>query len=282
MKVIVLNPHGFCQGVSRAIKLAEEMHKKTHHLGILGPLVHNESVMNDLEKKGIHFYAKEEDFSSLSFIPKEETILFSAHGHDPSIEKELEKRGISYLDGTCPFVALNAKKIDDALKNNLPVIYLGEEGHAECKAALARSPRVLLYGRDPLPKEKNIVVVSQTTLEEEVIQQAIRNLKAKDYRFSLNGLAPCAPTIARRNAILSMPKDVDTFLVLGSEKSKNSRALLSLGLKGYPYRKGYLISSLSQLKAIDFSSTSLLALTSGASTPESFFQECYNYLISLG
>ena len=281
MKVIVCKVHGFCAGVSRALSLAKMQLAKGEGLSILGPLVHNEEVGKKLEEKGAQIFSKDEkDFAkSLLSAPKDVPLLFSAHGHDPYLDTLAKERGLTILDGTCPFVRKNNEKMDAYIKEGYSVLYIGEKGHAECEAALKRSPHIYLYQKGNIPLLPKLALVAQTTASESLIEEAKKELKEKGMAYIGNPSA-CPPTRERREAILNLPSSCDFLLVLGSKKSKNSRALLELGLQNHPERKGALISNLTELKTLPLQEIKCLALTSGASTPESFFEEVLSYLRS--
>ena len=111
----MITPHGFCGGVERAVRMAH---------GLLGQvdgtvyglheIVHNESVVGDLESKGMVFV------ESVAEIPKGATVLVSAHGTSPATFAEAERRGLTVVDATCPFVSAGHARIREKESRDTP------------------------------------------------------------------------------------------------------------------------------------------------------------------
>ena len=101
MEVEVIEPHGFCSGVSRALRLADSAVSSatpSSPVFCLHPIVHNGLVTDSLAGRGMRFV------ESLSEVPEGSTVLFSAHGVSPAVRAEAERRKLVVVDATCPFV----------------------------------------------------------------------------------------------------------------------------------------------------------------------------------
>src|SRR3989344_2094307 len=158
MEVKIARQYGFCFGVRRAIKLADEFGEP---LTTYGPLVHNPFEVDRLEKKGI---------SSTLEIPviSTKTILVRAHGISPKVMEELKSKG-EVVDGTCPLV----KKVHGIAqmldRGNYTIIIFGQKEHPEIigiqgyignKAIVVRDAN---EARELVIKDEKVALISQTT-----------------------------------------------------------------------------------------------------------------------
>ena len=150
MEVFEVKPHGYCQGVMDAIKLAlkakEENPDRTCFL--LGGIVHNEDTIKFFEERG--FIILNEKKASLdvliSSIPDGEVVIFSAHGHAKSLEDIAKKKQLIIYDATCPFVTANMRLASS--KNQRDIVYVGVKGHLEAEGFLANVKTAGFYDTD--------------------------------------------------------------------------------------------------------------------------------------
>lgn len=281
MEVQVLSPHGSCGGVRRAIHLAREALRKEGKAYVLGPLVHNSQARDSLGKEGAMFLDLEEkDFKgALLSVPQGSLVLFGAHGHDPALDSIAKERGLRVIDATCPFVRMNAERIRRALQEEENAIYLGEEGHAECRAVLSEFPGLPLYGRDEVPPGGRLVLVSQTTMGLHEVEEARRNLEKTHSPVEVH--LPCKATEERQEALRKIEGDVEALLILGKEESRNTIALRKRAESLFPALPVYLAEGKEALMGLPLGKYRKVALTSGASYPEEPFLEAEGYLRSL-
>ena len=121
MTVVPIEPHGLCAGVNAAIAKA----LKLRDVCCLNELVHNEIVLADLKTLGFRFVRRVED------VPEGATVVFAAHGVPPSVRTAAAARRLKVVDATCPFVAKVHKAAAAFARKGLPVVILGDPGHAE-------------------------------------------------------------------------------------------------------------------------------------------------------
>ena len=128
MEVKVAKTAGFCFGVQRAVdKVYELIGSHPDKLFTLGPIIHNEEVVNDLEKKGVRV-ASEEDLKTL---PEGSTVVIRSHGVGKEVYDRLEEYGLSYVDVTCPFVLKIHRIVEKESRAGSHVVIIGDPDHPE-------------------------------------------------------------------------------------------------------------------------------------------------------
>jgi 4-hydroxy-3-methylbut-2-enyl diphosphate reductase len=292
MEVIVIEPHGFCEGVLRALTEAEQARKEhpRETIYVLGLLVHNEDVIDGLKREGFVFC--DEAAKSLTDwikeIPERSVVVYAAHGHAPSVEAAAEDKHFITYDATCRFVKENSRIIAQEIQIGNEVIYIGRKFHAEAIASYGINPeKVHLYDGEH-PEEdswKSIdnsspLVLAQTTMDLDDIaeaQEAIRRI----YPSARFAAERCLATQRRQSALLEAPEDIDLYVILGSSRSNNTNKLESLARKAYPNAQVLRVLDLVQLKNANIAGKKKAALASGASTSPAVFSEVEAYLKAL-
>jgi Penicillin tolerance protein len=290
MEVLALEPHGFCEGVSRAYELAEKSLSGTDPVYALGLVVHNEKVIASLRKRGLISLDERTDSLAnlLRSIPNGSKLLFSAHGHDPKLDSLAQTKSLRTIDSTCPFVKANMERMLAALGKGSPVIYIGEKGHLECEAALSLSQNVYLYekgGSDLQPSYLGIsgnrpYVVVQTTMDESESQEAFADIVSR-FPDAVYAGGRCPSTIKRQSSIAKAPQSIDIFVILGSERSNNTLRLAALAKQTHPSATVLRVLDKNELTTKDLSSHKKAALASGASTDPRTYFEALSYLQAL-
>ena len=281
MKITVIEPHGFCAGVTAALRKALALAARSGDsstrtssrpdtsLYCLHELVHNEIVVEDLKKRGFAFVESIED------VPDGATVLFSAHGVPPSVAARAVEKGLTVVDATCPFVARVHKAARDFAARGLHVVVIGNPGHAEVRGIVGEVEGATVLNpkdRQPLGLPATLGVVSQTTMNADEVREIVASLRE---RFEVETMADvCNATKERQDAVKAFGGDA--LLVLGSANSSNTRRLCEVA-RCRAFRAG----TMDEVRALDFSSVRELGVTSGASTPESFFREAVAFLAQI-
>ena len=275
MQVEVLEPHGFCAGVTAALRKALALVRDgaADTVYCLHELVHNEIVVGDLTRRGFKFV------EAVADIPEGATVLFSAHGVSPAVRRAAAARRLKVVDATCPFVTRVHTAAREFAARGLPVVVIGHENHAEVKGIVGEVSDVA--GHSPaitassptlsmdLGGSQTIGVVSQTTMNADEVAALVAQLKE---RFTVETMAEvCNATKERQDAVKAF--DGDALLVLGSANSSNTRRLMEVA-RCRAFRAG----TLEEVRALDLRGVRRLGVTSGASTPESFLAEAVAYL----
>ncbi len=287
MKIKILEPFGYCAGVERAMKMALEV-KKAHQdkkVVVLGMLVHNADALNELSKAGITTIF-DENKSLVELIDKVDNnaiVILTAHGHSLSVEEELNRRNIEFIDATCPFVTLTENVIKKAVSENRDVLYLGKKNHPEANAALSISDKVHLIEPKNIhldEKYHNPLVISQTTFSESEIAQTISFIRDALKEVSVSE-SICQASTLRQNALKNLSKDVELIYVVGGKNSNNTKTLFEIASSTHPKAKVLMIENAYNINKKDLLGLNYVAISSGASTPREISLEVENKIKSL-
>ena len=128
MKVILAKSAGFCFGVKRAVETVyREAEKKEQPIYTYGPIIHNEEVVSDLEKKGVTVIHSVDE---LDEQPKG-TVIIRSHGVEKAIYDQIRQRGFEIVDATCPFVLKIHRLVEQYSKEDYHIVIIGNESHPE-------------------------------------------------------------------------------------------------------------------------------------------------------
>lgn len=102
MEIKLAKSAGFCFGVKRAVETVYEQirEQKEQKIYTYGPIIHNDEVIRDLKEKGVCVLETEEELGKV----KDGVVIIRSHGVPKRVCSMLEKKGIPYVDATCPFV----------------------------------------------------------------------------------------------------------------------------------------------------------------------------------
>jgi 4-hydroxy-3-methylbut-2-enyl diphosphate reductase len=272
MKVIFAKHIGFCSGVKRAITIAEKsLEEDPKPIQFLGPLVHNEKIIEKLKKQGGKFISNLKEISS-------GTLILRAHGEILDSTKIGKK--ILIRDTTCPLVKRVQRTANFLFKQGYRVIIIGDKNHPETKGIKeCVKNRAIIIENDfqakNLPKLKKIGVVSQTTQNLNKVNQILTILKNKVKEFKwVNTI--CPEVIFRQKELSEILKKADRTLVIGSRSSANTRRLVEIAKKSK--KPAWWINSLEELKKINLKGISSLGVISGTSMPDREIQKIRKYL----
>ena len=281
-KIITVSPRGFCAGVTRSIEVVEDC------LEIFGApiyikhaIVHNKTVIEDLEKKGAIIVEEVRD------IPRGAVVVFSAHGSPPEHYKQARERDLKIIDATCPLVTKVHMEIIKYAKENKNIVYIGHKKHVEGIGVVGEAKKfginvpIIENIEDVLnldyPEGEEIAILTQTTLNVNEVNKIINAIKNK-YSKVLEPQTKdiCYATTNRQEAIKALSKKSDIIIVIGSKTSSNSNKLVSVARESGT--KAYLIDSVEEF---DFDwldeNDEVLGLSAGASAPEYRVQEVIDY-----
>lgn len=274
MEVKVAKTAGFCFGVQRAVdKVYELIDSCQDRLFTLGPIIHNEEVVNDLEKKGVRVASEEE----LKTLPKGSTVVIRSHGVGKKVYDQLKECGLSYVDVTCPFVLKIHRIVEKESKAGSHIVIIGDPDHPEvvgiCGWCIG-SYTVICTKQDALdfvpPESKNVCIVSQTTFNYNKFKDLVEILSKKGYDIiAVNTI--CNATAERQKEAEELAAVSDAMIVIGGKNSSNSRKLFEISKN--QCENTYFIQTLEDLDLEQIQFSSSLGITAGASTPKNIIQE---------
>ena len=277
MKILVAKDAGYCFGVRDAVNLAYESGKEYGDVYMLGTIVHNEKVVDDLSRSGskvIH---------SLNDVPEDKPILFRAHGTAPDVWYEAKKKSLDIIDATCPLVTEIHEEIKKLEAEGRRTIIIGDHGHDEVVgiAAQVKDPIVIANAEEAksLRKMKKAGVVSQSTQMIENVQEIINALLKKvfDLRF-VNTI--CYPTRRNHEQIKELASLCDVMVVIGSFTSANSKRLTQLALERN--KRSYQVTGADDIDASWFEKCEIVGISAGASTPDELIDGVVNAIKKIG
>lgn len=266
-KIVRATSMGYCMGVERAIKIAEENLEKQDKLTSLGLLIHNEIENSRLASLGLEFT----NLDDLSDNGNGASLLIRAHGLDPHQRDRLMNRGYNLIDATCPLVAMNQRDVRMASNEGYYVVIVGKPQHAEIIAmqGFADSSRLKVISsieeaRNLVLPEKILFVLSQTTLRPDLYAD-IKNELAQRYILKEYRPSICPATQERQKAVKELASQVDAVVVVGDSNSANTKGLQESVLNmNVP---AYMVAEVSQLDISRLKTYDRIGLTAGASVP---------------
>ncbi|MBT3945916.1 MAG: 4-hydroxy-3-methylbut-2-enyl diphosphate reductase [Candidatus Marinimicrobia bacterium] len=277
MKIIVAKDAGYCFGVRDAVNLAYDSAKDHGEVYMLGTIVHNEKVMEDLSKAGAKV------IESLDDVPTDKPILFRAHGTAPDTWDQAKNKNLNVIDATCPLVTEIHDEIKKLEAEGRRTIIIGDHGHDEVEgiAAQVESPIIVanIEEAKALRKMKKAGVVSQSTQMIENVQEIINVLMEKvfDLRF-VNTI--CFPTRRNHEQIKELAAKCDIMIVIGSFTSANSKRLTQLALERN--KQSYQVTVAEDLEALWFEKCETVGISAGASTPDEIIEDVVNKIKKIG
>ena len=285
MEVKVAKTAGFCFGVQRAVdKVYELIDSCPDRLFTLGPIIHNEEVVNDLEKKGVRVASEEE----LKTLPKGSTVVIRSHGVGKKVYDQLKECGLSYVDVTCPFVLKIHRIVEKESKAGSHIVIIGDPDHPEvvgiCGWCIG-SYTVICTKQDALdfvpPESKNVCIVSQTTFNYNKFKDLVEILRKKRYDNTVLNILNilntiCNATEERQREAKSIAGEVDTMLVVGGRHSSNTQKLFEICKK--ECENTYYIQTPVDLDSDMFQCSSYVGITAGASTPKKIIEEVQEHV----
>ena len=265
---------GFCFGVDRAVSTLYNMVESGKKVCTLGPIIHNPSVIEDLEKKGVHI------IEHPAQAPQDTTVVIRTHGVEKFVIDELRKRSLDYIDLTCPFVMKIQKIVERHSKKDRLLLIAGDENHPEVRGFRSRwEGESLVYKNEeeltrllenhPEIEKGEVYVVAQTTFSVKEWEKTSKNLK----KLCTNGFffdTICSATNDRQKEAFELSLRSDAMIVVGGRSSSNTAKLKAVCEKNCPT---FLVETARELAKFDFSRFRSVGVTAGASTPAGIIKE---------
>ena len=274
MEVLLAKSAGFCPGVRRAVNMVYEQ-AGSGHVYTYGPIIHNDEVVQDLEKKGVHVVQSVEELDGL----ERGTVIIRSHGVSRKVYEDIRSKGFQVVDATCPFV----KKIHDTVQaqgeQGRHIIIIGDPDHPEVQGIRGwclTEPTVIENVDEAVnfscPPERKLCIISQTTFNYNKFKELVEIISKKGYDINcVNSI--CNATSERQQEAKTIASHVDAMIVIGDKRSSNTRKLYEISKK--ECENTYYIQTLVDLDLNALESIRKVGITAGASTPNNIIKEVH-------
>jgi len=270
MEVILAKTYGFCMGAKRAIEIAKRARKENDgSVNVLKEIVHNPYVVSSLKKMGIG------SVHSLQKV-KNGVIIFSAHGVAPDVVEETKNKGLKIVDATCPLVTHIHRLVKGLAKKGYTIILIGDRQHDEIIGISGESPKniKIISKKEEIYNltvdSSKVAVITQTTLSVDDSIEIISILKKKFPDIEVYNTI-CNATQSRQKAVKDLSEKVDLIIVIGSQKSANSKRLAQIAR--CCSKPSYLINDGKEISKKWFTNVKRVGITAGASTPDEIVEK---------
>ena len=275
LTVLIAAPRGFCAGVDRAIEIVERaLERYGAPVYVRHEIVHNRYVVESLKAKGAVFVEELDD------VPDGVPVVFSAHGVPKAVPAEADRRGLDYLDATCPLVSKVHRQAERQVEAGRHIVFIGHRGHPEAVGTFGQVPEGQMTVIETVsevealdfPPGAPLAYLTQTTLSVDDTADIVTALKAR-YPQIVGPKADdiCYATSNRQAAVKQVAADSDLVLVIGAPNSSNSLRLVEVAQR--LGKQARLIQRASDIEPGWLDDVGTLGLTAGASAPEELVRE---------
>lgn len=279
MKIILAKSAGFCFGVNRAVTIVNNLLEEGKKVTTLGPIIHNPHMVAELSERGVEIADTPNDLSSM-----DRTLVIRSHGVPQSVIDEIEQKGISYENATCPFVSKIHQIVKDNSREGKVVLIAGDENHPEVQGIVGHceGEHYIFKNYEDLGKllkklenieNISICVVAQTTYDVKEWKNCLKLLK-KVYTNAKIFDTICSATSIRQSEAEELASISDIMVVIGGRQSSNTAKLFSVCKS--KCERTYLIESAAELDDIALIDADIIGITAGASTPARIIKEVFN------
>ncbi len=274
MNIILSEYAGFCFGVNKAVNTVENLLNEGKNVITLGPLIHNPSYIESFLQRGGKIT------ESINAGTNDCHLVIRAHGITKDKLAEIEKSGIEFTDATCPFV----KKIQNIVrkqsnKENI-VLIAGDESHPEVKGFRSYCNGKSFVFKDSAQLQQ-IFEAGHFLCDTEIIYVAQTTFNTEEYKKCTNLIIKhctnvkifdtiCDATSKRQKDACNLSHICDIIIIIGGRMSSNTQKLKAVCENN---TRTYLIESAEELSDIDFSGSTTIGVTAGASTPVCIIKE---------
>lgn len=272
-RVILAKSAGFCFGVSRSVKMAEEL-LKSGPCKSLGPLIHNEDVVSDLARRGL------EVISDPSEVRPGDRVMIRSHGVSKAVEDALRAAGAEITDATCPNVSRIHRLVAEASANGRQVIVIGTAGHPEVQAICGRCTEPVVVGNaaelanwlenNVDKRTEPITVVVQTTQTENNLRECEKLIKKWCTKAEIFDTI-CFATSIRQEEAVKLASACGAMVVIGGKNSANSLHLAELCAELCANTQ--FVENSAQLDTGVLRDVETIGMTAGASAPSWIIKE---------
>lgn len=274
MEITVAKSAGFCFGVQRAVdSVYKELEENSGKIYTFGPIIHNEQVVEDLNKKGIEVIDTVEQLKEI----KEGTVVIRSHGVAKEIYDILEQQKLKMVDATCPFVKKIHNIVLDESNNGKTIIIIGNDNHPEVEGIKGWvNGEVIVINKEEqieklsLPEQTKACIVSQTTFNHNKFKYLVEIIRKKGYDITVVNTI-CNATHVRQVEAQEISSNVDGMIVIGGKNSSNTQKLYDICRN--ECENTFYVQTVKDLNLHELKSLKSIGITAGASTPKNIIEE---------
>lgn len=277
MEIIVADYSGFCFGVKNAVSTAYNIGNKYGRVFTYGPIIHNSTVVNELEQKGIV------QLNSMEDLKKGDTVIIRSHGVSKDIIDTLEKKDVKIINATCPYVNNIQRIVNEYYKKNYSIVIIGDRDHPEVQGTNSwcdNSAIIINNVEDAknLEGQSKLCIVAQTTMHIDRWKSILCSLLDKSKELVIFNTI-CSATEQRQKAARELAQKCDSVIVLGGLNSSNTRKLVEICREFCP--RTYHVESINELNMDKLEGVKILGISAGASTPDWIIKEAIDKMDNL-
>ena len=265
--------------MNRAVTIVNNLLEEGKKVTTLGPIIHNPHMVAELAERGVEIADTPNDLSSM-----DRTLVIRSHGVPQSVIDEIEQKGISYENATCPFVSKIHQIVKDNSREGKVILIAGDENHPEVQGIVGHceGEHYIFKNYEDLGKllkklenieNISICVVAQTTYDVKEWKNCLKLLK-KVYTNAKIFDTICSATSIRQSEAEELASISDIMVVIGGRQSSNTAKLFSVCKS--KCERTYLIESAAELDDIALIDADIIGITAGASTPARIIKEVFN------
>ena len=274
MEITVAKSAGFCFGVQRAVdSVYKELEENSGKIYTFGPIIHNEQVVEDLNKRGIEVIDTVEQLKKI----KEGTVVIRSHGVAKEIYDILEQQKLKMVDATCPFVKKIHNIVLDESNNGKTIIIIGNDNHPEVEGIKGWvNGEVIVINKEEqieklsLPEQTKACIVSQTTFNHNKFKYLVEIIRKKGYDITVVNTI-CNATHVRQVEARKISSKVDGMIVIGGKNSSNTQKLYDICRN--ECENTFYVQTVKDLNLHELKSLKSIGITAGASTPKNIIEE---------
>lgn len=274
MEITVAKSAGFCFGVQRAVdSVYKELEENSGKIYTFGPIIHNEQVVEDLNKRGIEVIDTVEQLKKI----KEGTVVIRSHGVAKEIYDILEQQKLKMVDATCPFVKKIHNIVLDESNNGKTIIIIGNDNHPEVEGIKGWvNGEVIVINKEEqieklsLPEQTKACIVSQTTFNHNKFKYLVEIIRKKGYDITVVNTI-CNATHVRQVEAQKISSKVDGMIVIGGKNSSNTQKLYDICRN--ECENTFYVQTVKDLNLHELKSLKSIGITAGASTPKKIIEE---------
>lgn len=273
-EVTVAKSAGFCFGVDRAVKMVYSELEKNTRVATLGPIIHNQDVVNDMKSRGARI------ISTVDELEEGETVVIRSHGVGRSVYEQIAQKGNRMLDATCPFVSRIHKIVAEKSAEGYFILIAGDSTHPEVQGIVGHCDENCLVFKDNfelkdffekkyLNLKKRVAIVAQTTYNIVIWGECLKVIPEDNPDVVIFDTI-CNATDARQSDARTLAQRSDLMLVVGGRHSSNTVKLFEVCSE---YCKTYHIENADELLSLHLPAAEKIGITAGASTPAYIIKE---------